>query len=130
MTREWLINVRDVIELALQGYTVEFRGEEDTRWRYKPVDQGFLRGYDYRAVPPTVKVNGFDVPKPLTNAPDDGWGYFLADPTMADYYSEQTWQNDDEDRDWLARGLMHSTEKAAIAHAKAMIGLPHDEDFA
>lgn len=132
MNREWLINVRDVIELALQGYIIEARPLDVAPNAWLPV-QGkgaFYNNYEYRAVPPTIKVNGFDVPQPIQGPLMDGQSYFIADPSTDNYYFEFRWSNSTPDLQFLKRKLIHVNSASAIAHAKAMIGLPHDEDFA
>ena len=48
---------------------------------------------------------------------------YLAHAANVDFNLDFTWQGDDTSVSWLSRGLIHSTESAAIAHAKAMLGI-------
>ena len=78
----------------------------------------------YRAKPapaPTILVNGIEVPEPVRKALEKGCRYWMANPTSPYLYSELCWGGDDTDRRWLSRGLIHLTEAAAVAHAKAML---------
>lgn len=71
----------------------------------------------------TIKVNGFDVPAPMGEAPDGGSEYFVIDILSDSLVSSIEWECDDKDSQWLSRGIIHSTESAAITHAKAMLGI-------
>lgn len=84
---------------------------------------------EYRRKPaeiPTEVVNGFTVPKALTEAPANGTLYHAANPTNVGWYTHLKWDNDPLDRNVLARGLAFLTEEHAVAKAKAMCGIdPH-----
>lgn len=76
--------------------------------------------------PRTHKVNGFTVPAPETEAPQDE--YFVAASGAAEFYHNTDWTDHDLDKRRLERGLVHLTEKAAIANAKAMLGIDPNKD--
>lgn len=71
----------------------------------------------------TIKVNGFDVTAPMSEAPEHRKMVYLAHAAHVDFNLDFTWQGDDASVSWLSRGLIHSTKSAAIAHAKAMLGI-------
>lgn len=71
----------------------------------------------------TIKVNGFDVPAPMSEAPEIGDEYFTPQTGYAVFYCANKWICDGYDQRFLSRGLVHATESAAIAHAKAMLGI-------
>lgn len=121
--RAWLISVHKASGDALQGMALEYRDEGDTRWQPKPDGQSFLRGCDYRAVQPTIKINGFDVPKPMERAPEMNSEYFLPSLGSTGYYCKRIWTSDAQDKIYLNGGVVHNNKAAAIAHAKAMLGL-------
>ena len=78
----------------------------------------------YRAKPapaPTIIVNGIEVPEPVREALEVGQRYWLADPTSITFHKKTYWGDDDIDIRILNRGLIHLTEEAAVAHAKAML---------
>lgn len=75
----------------------------------------------------TIKVNGFDVPAPMSEAPEIGDEYFTPQTGYADFYCANKWICDGYDHRFLSRGLVHATESAAIAHAKAMLGIDPNE---
>lgn len=71
----------------------------------------------------TIKVNGFDVPAPMSEAPELGSEYFIPSINNDDFVEHHEFHGDSYDKRWLSRGLIHSTKSAAIAHAKAMLGI-------
>lgn len=71
----------------------------------------------------TIKVNGFDVPAPMSEAPKDGDEYFLPSINNDDFVDYHDWHGDRYDKCWISRGMLHSTKSAAISHAKAMLGI-------
>ena len=70
-------------------------------------------------------VNGFAVPAPLEKDPGEGHVVYVADPTLSEWYG--TLIHIQIGRvlrpRMIARGLAHDTAAAAIAHAKAMVGV-------
>ena len=71
----------------------------------------------------TIVVNGFEVPAPITCPPEKGADYYVSALTDDAYHCQWIWQGDMTDRLALERGLAHTTEEAAVAHAKAMLGI-------
>ncbi|MGL6011960.1 MAG: hypothetical protein ACRC0J_10730, partial [Shewanella oncorhynchi] len=71
----------------------------------------------------TIKVNGFDVPAPMSEAPECSSEYFVIDILSYSLFSSIEWEGDDKDNQWLSKGIIHSTKSAAIAHAKAILGI-------
>ena len=69
----------------------------------------------------TISVNGFEVPAPISCPPEVGTNYYVSAPTDDTYHYQWIWQGDMRDRLALERGLAHTTEEAAVAHAKAML---------
>ena len=70
-------------------------------------------------------VNGFEVPAPLEKDPGEGHVVYVADPTLSEWYGALIHiQIGMALRPrMIARGLAHDTAAAAIAHAKAMVGV-------
>jgi hypothetical protein len=77
----------------------------------------------YTLAPRTHKVNGFDVPVPESKELKSREQYYTACPTNTCYLDLHAWDCDMLDRRYLKRGLVHLTKEAAIANAKAMIGI-------
>lgn len=78
---------------------------------------------EFKPIIKTIKVNGFDVPSPMGEAPERGTKFYNPSICYHDYFNVAEWIGDSNDNMWLSRGLAHSTESAAIAHAKAMLGI-------
>jgi hypothetical protein len=83
----------------------------------------FVHGCKYRIKPRTIIVNGFEVPEPMRERPRDGDTYFCPHASSIDMYGFADWEECAVDLVRLKRGLCHSTKEAAIAHAKAMLGI-------
>lgn len=83
-------------------------------------------GTEYRRKPaeiPTEVVNGFTVPKGLTQAPEKETLYFASAPTSDVWVRNWRWACDTTDRTALDRGLAYLVEEHAVAKAKAMCGV-------
>lgn len=79
--------------------------------------------------PKTIMVNGFEVPEPLSLI-SKGETYSI--PAIDSEYlcSTTNWYDGTDDIMFMERGMCHSTPEAAIAHAKAMLGIdPSKEDI-
>lgn len=89
-------------------------------------DKGKCACYIIECIKPiikTIKVNGFDVPAPMSEAPMIGDEYYTPQTGYEVFYCKNSWRCDKFDSRFLSRGLIHSTESAAVAHAKAMLGI-------
>lgn len=75
----------------------------------------------YRRKPRTITINGREVPEPMREAPKVGDVVYLVNITGDHVFVAFTWVADFMDAKWIQRGLVHSTEDAAIAHAEALL---------
>jgi len=100
-------------------------GEEVLEGGYEATGN-FIYGISFSIKPKMMLVNGFEVPEPMHAKPDVGFSYYLACAIDDEYYSTERWDGDSSEPVWLSRGLCHSTKEAAIAHAKAMLGINPD----
>jgi len=74
----------------------------------------------YRIVEQTHKVNGFDVPAPVSHEGiDSDRIYYASDPTNDEFYFE-CFLVHEGNLTWIDRGLVFATKEAAIASARAM----------
>ena len=128
--RDWYTELAPIIAAAAEGKVVQYLAA-DGNWY---TSQGtFVHPVKYRVKPEepkTIKVNGFDVPEPMREAPAEGERYYAVDPTEEGWCLVQSWDWYAIEQTWLSRGIVHSTKEAAVAHAKAMLGIdPYaDED--
>lgn len=128
--RDWYAELAPVIAAAAEGKVVQYLAA-DGNWY---TNQGtFMHPSKYRVKPEepkTIKVNGFDVPEPMREAPVVDTRCFIAWPLVPDYFEEVFYSTEEYIICWLSRGLLHRTPEAAVAHAKAMLGIdPYaDED--
>lgn len=78
---------------------------------------------EYRPKPKTIRVNGFYVPAPLTSwrSHETVWWTALGHEDLVSRVNVSGNSN------WLdmmlARGILHATKEAALAHAKALLGI-------
>ena len=121
--RDWYAELAPVIAAAAEGKVVQYLAA-DGNWY---TSQGaFSHPNKYRIKPEepkTIKVNGFDVPEPMREAPVEGVRYYVASTQSREWYLSRTWGGWELDLRCLQRGLVYSTKEAAVAHAKAMLGI-------
>jgi len=81
-------------------------------------------GWQVRRKQKTIKVNGFDVPEPVSKdayphaLPTVFWPYFTYESLWNSAMPSNT-----EAKLAVWRGIAHLTKENAIAHAKAMLGI-------
>lgn len=131
--QKWCKEILPVVQAAANGDVIEarFKGNSgEKNWIESQYDwECFGRSREYRIKPRTIKVNGFDVPKAITKKPKLGSSIFIANISAMDFYQLSEWHDADQQNRALQRGLVHSAEESAIAHAKAMLGIdPNKED--
>lgn len=85
----------------------------------------WTKDIEYRRRPRTIMIGDREVPEPLREEPAFMTQYWVPDvhassPNLA---VSLKWVGDKFALRWLARGLVHITEEAAIAHAEALIAL-------
>lgn len=104
---------------------VWYKGLDD--WRPVEISPSWHYEYDWHIGehPPKRKIMIGDVEIDAPEAVDlkHGDEYFLPDASMPEFYSESRWANDHYDSTRLNRGQIHLNKEAAIAHAKALIGV-------
>lgn len=88
-------------------------GSEFTLWMFEPLK------WQVRRKPQHIMVNGFKVPKPLDVMPQR---VFWPDVSYESFWDASSPGNS-RARIAFDRGLTHATKEAAIAHAKAMLGI-------
>ena len=76
-----------------------------------------------RRKPRTHVVNGFTVPAPMDKALDVEHDYFLPALNSSVYFTAHAWCGTGSDLLCFGRGLCFATKEAAIANAKAMLGI-------
>ena len=68
----------------------------------------------------TININGYEVPMPEREAPDEGTKYFFPAFQLVEGVQDYTWDNDSVDNRLLSAGMVHLTEEAARKHAEAL----------
>lgn len=125
--QKWCKEILPIVQAASNGDVIEarFRGNTGEKtWVESQCDwECFGRSREYRIKPRTIKVNGFEITAPMSEAPKEGVEFFVASPAAEEFHAYFEWEREESDTDWLSRGICHATKEAAIAHAKAMLGI-------
>ena len=83
-----------------------------------------LKNNRFRQVIPMINIGGHSVPKPLTKQPEENTEVYIMTTLHNPFYFCAKWNSKcSNHRRWLKLGVVHSTEEAAIAHAKALIAI-------
>ncbi|AHK11825.1 hypothetical protein S349_35 [Shewanella sp. phage 3/49] len=83
----------------------------------------FIYGLTYSIKPKMMLVNGFEVPEPMRVKPDRHKIYYTPHILAPTLFSQETWFENNSHKTLFCKGICHSTKEAAIAHAKAMLGI-------
>ena len=109
----------DVVLAAANGEEIQYFNQRGA-WMSK-TGGNLNAGVKYRIKPRTITVNGFEVPEPVTDKWWEMSGGYISDVTRCDFFVFTTC---DQGREIAGkRGILHTTKEAAIAHAKAMLGI-------
>jgi hypothetical protein len=89
-----------------------------TLWIIEP------KGWEFRRKQKTIKVNGFDVPEPVSKADDqNAFGTVFWPDLTCEHLWNCAMPLNTEAKLAVQRGIAHITQTHAIAHAKAMLGI-------
>ncbi len=80
------------------------------------------KGY-FICAPESIQIGDARVPKPLMEPPPLGTNYWFLDLHNKGLVNHFQWSGGNFDNRNLKRGLVHLTEGAALAHAKALINV-------
>ena len=108
------------------------RWEQGGAWAWEtcPYHPSWLSGHNYRRKPPTININGFEVPEPCCSlgiGDEFYWpaiGRFGCD---SDLFHTGAWTGHKSHRRLLGRGLLHRTREAAELHAKALLSFTQEQ---
>lgn len=73
-------------------------------------------------------INGFEVPKGLTDKPVHGTTIFVEFANDKEFYKAYPWFNEVQDNSWIVRGIVHTDKDSAVKSCKARLGIdPYKE---
>lgn len=75
------------------------------------------------------EINGRRYPAPETKAPKHGQVYWIPNPTCGDGVSITCWNNDNLDKMYLYRGMIHLSEDNARSHFLAFVSNSSESVF-
>lgn len=116
----WALN-KGVLSDFLEGYLLEV-GEPLANFlanNLEKINDWF--GHKPAKEQPKIKATGI---RPMTSPPELGASYYVVDLSHYDYCVRRIWNSSPSHlaSAELARGLCHKTKKAAVAHAKVLLG--------
>lgn len=111
---------RENIEYQQEDYPITWTKSGNTHYTYDTPDD--IVGM-WEEPPEMIKIGNFEFPKPITKSLNKGVRYFVAAPTVHDFYYEMEWENNIYDNDRLKAGHIHLTKEAAIQHALVLIAI-------
>lgn len=74
----------------------------------------------FTIAPKTHMVNGFEVPAPMTEKPEDGDVVFISSVSSRTWVIARKWSDDEYVIGMFNRGMCHSEYNSAIYNAQAM----------
>ena len=127
--QKWCKEILPIVQAAADGEQCQYNSRKDGSGEWFDMTKCgmFMHEMKYRIKPRTIKVNGFDVPEPMREAPKKGTEYFVAHLGASHMHGRATWNDDGIDLCYLQRGICHATKEAAIAHANAMLGIDQNK---
>jgi hypothetical protein len=88
----------------------------------------FHDAHTFRIKPKTININGHEVPEPCREPLNKNEEYWIVEISSLRTIWVCHWYGSDIDHQLLDRGLIHKTEEAAEAHAKALLTFTTNED--
>ena len=82
----------------------------------------------YRRKPRTIRIGKIEIPEPVREPLQNGEQYFVPAIYCGDECAHRfSWKDGSMDKRLLNQGMVHLTNEAALAHAKALIALTAKE---
>lgn len=121
----------DAITAIFAGETVEVKRDDlSTHPVWVPIsglitinELNQLKNNRFRQVTPTINIGDHIIPKPLTSPPEEGTDVYVVSLMDENLRAFGCWCNNSYYLGHLKRGIVHITEEAAVAHAKALIAI-------
>ncbi len=98
----------------------EYKLSGETEWIRPHNHICFHHNWEYRQIPKTIKINGFEVPEPMRVKPENGKIFYFVALGATDGARAECWTGGEYDNIRFNRGICHATELAALIHAKAL----------
>ena len=130
--QKWCKSILSFVQAGAEGKEIEYKNYGTEFWyTFNDADYdciSFTTKEEYRIKPKIIKVNGFDVPAPIESTLPEI--YYMPCLSSIGLYTWSNTEGGTVDNICWRRGICHSTKEAAIAHAKALLGIdPNKEDI-
>jgi len=112
----------EILRAISEGKTVEWK-LSNKDWKVCENPLHFISDpyAEFRIKPATITINGHEVLAPVREPLEIGQTYWVVSIGDSRMTYTQTWDDDAIDYMRLERNLIHLTQKAAIAHAEALL---------
>lgn len=123
---------QEALRAIADGKKLEYKWNDRDEWcELDPLNNGiviehiFKENFIFRLAPAMITVGDVSFPKPESEPLENGTEYWVAEPSYKHYTSHgaNIWADDDLDKNYFRRSLVHLSRENAIAHAKALIKL-------
>ena len=127
-----LLTPQETLQAIVDGVKLEYKWSDNSEWKdFDPVcssisiESIFKKFFVFRLRQEMITIGDVSFPKPESEPLEIGTEYWVAEPSYRNCISQNPyiWDDDDIDRRYLRRGLVHLTRENAIAHTKALIQL-------
>ena len=100
----------------------------DHEWDNLTGSPAWDEGTKYRRKPRTIRIGEIEVTEPVRDPLQNGENYFVPAIDCGDGCTHRfSWDDDSTDKRLLKQGMVHLTNEAALAHAKALLALTAKE---
>lgn len=117
---------KELMQAFLNGEQLQYSLESDRWYDWNPFLDEFISEMYYaptriRTKLKTVLINGIEVPHPVTETLKENTYYAYVSLGSNTMCLNNVWANSEVDCRLLLRGLIHTSDENAIAHAKALL---------
>lgn len=127
-----VLTPQEALQAIADGKKLECKWFDESKWiTFNPLQittsirSIFKRHCVFRLAQEMITIGDVSFPKPESEPLKNGTEYWVAEPSYKHYTSHDAnnWADDDLDKNYLRRSLVHLSRENAIAHAKALIKL-------
>jgi hypothetical protein len=115
----------DILQAISLGKPLQWKGDvgdwrdENAHTVLAEISEETYEPENYRAKPDTATINGVEVERPMTKAPEAGTRYWYAYVGRDEGYASDTWTEHTVDHERLASGMCWSAESGVAGAINA-----------
>lgn len=113
---------------TLWQWRIDSDSYENNSWEDCSGDVPFHTCKQYRRKPQFIDINGYEVPKPVSEPLEAGDTYWIISFRDQGNIAAHHWNADSADIIFLESGIIHRSPAAAGTHAKALLSFTTNEN--